>query len=363
MHLLTSRSISFSHNALSGANDLGELALKFGFFSLAQGAPPRSEAAIINDEMEQLVLAEALGFDAVWIAEHHYSRYGMAGSPQVFLANLAARTKTIRLGTAVSVLPFNHPLRTAEDFAVVDVLSGGRLNFGVGRGYQPGEFVNLGIDQDKSRDMFTEALDVILAAWTQERVNHDGRYWTIDDAEVLPKPVQDPHPPLYVACTSGETNVWAGRRAYPVMRAPMVPNRDVRAANDEYRREARAAGQSEGCVNRALSESAVMKHVVVAPNDEEAITLARPYVEWYYNYLGSRLMFGGTVEQQPYEYYLSSGGCFFGSPSKVIDQIEEWTETTGSDYLYLWSNMGGVPHEDVVRSMTLFSEKVMPRFK
>jgi alkanesulfonate monooxygenase SsuD/methylene tetrahydromethanopterin reductase-like flavin-dependent oxidoreductase (luciferase family) len=336
--------------------------MKFGFFSLAQGAPPRSDATIIRDEMEQMVLAEELGFDAVWMAEHHYSRYGMAGSPQVFFSHLAARTSKIRLGTAVSVLPFNHPLRTAEDFAVVDVLSQGRLNFGVGRGYQPGEFMNLGLDINKSRDMFNEALEVILQAWTRDRVNHDGRYWTIKDAEVLPKPLQKPHPPLYVACTSGETNVWAGTRCYPTMRAPMVPDCDVRSSIDEYRRVARVAGQSERAITHALCDSAVMKHVLVTDDDRDAVQLAQPYVEWYYDYLGSRLMFGGTREKQPYDYYLNSGGCFFGSPSKVIDQITQWRETTGCEYLYLWSNMGGVPHEDVVKSMKLFSEKVMPHF-
>lgn len=336
--------------------------MKFGFFSLAQGAPPRADHLIIEDEMEQLVLAEELGFDAVWIAEHHFSRYGMAGSPQVFLANLAARTKRIRLGSAVAVLPFNHPLRTAEDYALVDVLSGGRLNFGIGRGYQPGEFENLGLEIGESRKMFDEALSIILQAWTQERVTHEGEYWQIPDAEVLPKPVQRPHPPIYLACTSGETNTWSGARAYPTMRAPMVPDAEIAQSRREYVEAAVANGQSQEAIDGALGESAVMKHVLVTPNDDDAVNLAKPYVEWYYDYLGSRLMFGAGREKQPYEYYLSSGGCFFGSPAKVIDQIEEWQAATGENYLYLWSNMGGVPHEAVTDSMKLFSEKVMPHF-
>ena len=159
-----------------------------------------------ENDLRFFELAEQLGYDKIWIAEHLFSTYGVVTSTQVYAAAIAQRTKRVRIGTAIVAVPFNHPLRTASDFALIDILSHGRLDFGVGRAYQPHEFVGLGVPMDKSREMLAEGLDIILKSWTQERISYKGRFWTIPEpVELLPKPVQKPHPPVYQATISPES--------------------------------------------------------------------------------------------------------------------------------------------------------------
>jgi len=179
---------------------------KFGVFSLSQFPDLARVVERFDDDLGFFELAEKLGYDKVWIAEHLFSTYGLVTSTQVYAAAIAQRTKKIRIGMAVCAIPFNHPLRTASDFALVDILSHGRLDFGVGRAYQPHEFVGLGVPMDKSREMLTEGLDIVLKAWTQEKISYKGKFWTIpEEVELLPKPVQKPHPPVYQATISPES--------------------------------------------------------------------------------------------------------------------------------------------------------------
>ena len=179
---------------------------KFGVFSLSQFPDLTKVVESFDDDLGFFELAEKLGYDKVWIAEHLFSTYGLVTSTQVYAAAIAQRTSKIRIGMAVCAIPFNHPLRTASDFALVDILSHGRLDFGVGRAYQPHEFVGLGVPMDKSREMLAEGLDIVLKSWTQEKISYQGKFWTIPEpVELLPKPVQKPHPPVYQATISPES--------------------------------------------------------------------------------------------------------------------------------------------------------------
>jgi alkanesulfonate monooxygenase SsuD/methylene tetrahydromethanopterin reductase-like flavin-dependent oxidoreductase (luciferase family) len=172
---------------------------KFGVFSLSQFPDLAKVVESFDNDLGFFELAEQLGYDKVWIAEHLFSTYGLVTSTQVYAAAIAQRTKKIRIGMAVCAIPFNHPLRTASDFALVDILSHGRLDFGVGRAYQPHEFVGLGVPMDQSREMLAEGLDIVLKSWTQEKIAYRGKFWTIPEpVELLPKPVQKPHPPVLV---------------------------------------------------------------------------------------------------------------------------------------------------------------------
>jgi alkanesulfonate monooxygenase SsuD/methylene tetrahydromethanopterin reductase-like flavin-dependent oxidoreductase (luciferase family) len=146
---------------------------KFGVFSLSQFPDLAKVVESFDNDLGFFELAEQLGYDKVWIAEHLFSTYGLVTSTQVYAAAIAQRTKKIRIGMAVCAIPFNHPLRTASDFALVDILSHGRLDFGVGRAYQPHEFVGLGVPMDQSREMLAEGLDIVLKSWTQE-LDHPG---------------------------------------------------------------------------------------------------------------------------------------------------------------------------------------------
>src|SRR3954470_4165126 len=148
--------------------------MQFGTYYFLQATPGRSADAIIGEEVEQMVLSEHLGFDSVWLTEHHYADYGLSSAPSVLAATLAARTERVNIGTAVYVLPFHHPLRLAEETATLDILSRGRLIVGIGRGNRPLEFVGHGVRLDDSRTRLEEGTDVLVQAWTEERVTYQG---------------------------------------------------------------------------------------------------------------------------------------------------------------------------------------------
>src|SRR5215213_6656611 len=191
--------------------------MKFGTYYFLQATPDRSAAEIVGEEVEQMVLSERLGFDSVWLTEHHYADYGLSSAPSVLLATLAARTTRIRLGMAVYVLPFHHPLRLAAETATLDILSRGRLVVGLGRGNRPLEFLGHGVPQDESRSRLEEGVEVLRQAWTQDRVSFQGRHWQIDDVPVYPKPVTQPHPPLAFAVSSPDSLQWAARNGFAIM--------------------------------------------------------------------------------------------------------------------------------------------------
>src|SRR5262249_40986460 len=177
----------------------GRLTVRFGAYFSLQAPPGRAHSEVILEEVDQMVLAEDLGFDSVWLTEHHYADYGLASAPSVLLATLAARTSRVRLGIAVYVIPFHHPLRIAEETAMLDILSGGRLTVGLGGGNRPLEFYGHGVPREQSRARMDEAVDVLLQAWTCDRVNFSGTYWKILDVPVYPKPITKPHPQLAFA--------------------------------------------------------------------------------------------------------------------------------------------------------------------
>src|SRR3990170_3634547 len=145
---------------------------------------------------------EELGFDQIWLTEPHFIDYGLSVDPATLAAAAASRTRRIRIGLAAAILPFHHPLRLAEQLALVDILAHGRLDVGVGRGNRPAEFAGYGVPQVESRERFEETVEVMRRAWTEERVSFRGRFFTLDDVRVIPKPVQTPHPPLYQVCAS-----------------------------------------------------------------------------------------------------------------------------------------------------------------
>lgn len=152
--------------------------------------------------LEQVQFEEELGFDAVWFGEHHYSGYSF-GSPPVIAMAAAGRTKKIRLGTGVSLIPLNHPIRLAEEYAMLDVLSGGRLEYGIGRGFLKYSHLIFGIDEDENHARYHEGTDIIVKAWTsQGPFSYDGDFWKLQDYTFFPKPLQQPHPPVMLQISS-----------------------------------------------------------------------------------------------------------------------------------------------------------------
>src|SRR6266851_10412718 len=168
--------------------------MRFGTYFFLQATPGRRHADIIQRELDQMVRSEELGFDQVWLTEHHFIDYGLSVDPATLASAIASRTRRIRIGLAAAILPFHEPLRLAEQMALVDIISKGRLDMGVGRGNRPAEFRGYRVPQHENRERFEEALEILTRAWTRETVSFHGRYYTIPDVRVIPKPVQKPHP-------------------------------------------------------------------------------------------------------------------------------------------------------------------------
>ena len=188
--------------------------------------------------LEQVVLAEELGWECFMFNEHHFLGYGgLVANPAVLLAAAAAQTSKIRLGTCIAILPLRHPLHSAEDYAMVDALSGGRLEFGIGSGNTEMDYKVFGVTRENDRQRLSEALEVILKVWGNERAGHKGEFWRFDELTLYPRPVQQPHPPIWVAGTSAEGLGWAGREGYNIMTVghPHPPEK-VRAGVDAWKK-------------------------------------------------------------------------------------------------------------------------------
>jgi alkanesulfonate monooxygenase SsuD/methylene tetrahydromethanopterin reductase-like flavin-dependent oxidoreductase (luciferase family) len=353
--------------------------VRFGTYFFLQAPPGRTDADILREEVNQMVLSEDLGFDSIWLTEHHYADYGLSSAPTALLATVAARTERIRLGTAVYVIPFHHPLRLAEETATLDILSGGRLIVGLGRGNRPMEFYGHGVPQQQSRQRMEEGVDVLLQAWTRDRVDYAGTIWQIHDVPVYPKPLQKPHPPLAFAVTSPESIAWTARHGYDMLSSGLgTPLPQTVRNRDAYVGGLREHGFNQSQVDDLLSRWVVTKHVYVAPTDAQAQAEAHGPEMWYRDafirslsvdnlhgldqsvYDGANAMLA-RLRSQTWEDLLQSA-LLVGSPDTVAAGVAELDEV-GVGEVVCWMNFGGLAPENVRRSMRLFADEVMPRFR
>jgi len=219
--------------------------MRFGTFFFFQAPPGHRHADIIRRELEQIEWTEELGFDEAWLTEHHFIEYGLSVDPASLAAAAASRTRRIRIGLAAAILPFHHPLRLAEQMALVDIISGGRLDVGVGRGNRPAEFRGYRVPQEQSRDRFDEAVEIMVRAWTEERFAYDGRFFQVPELSVIPKPVQRPHPPLYQVCVSKDGIENTALRGWPMLNSVLFgPVEQLVGNRDTYVETLRKAGRS-----------------------------------------------------------------------------------------------------------------------
>jgi len=194
--------------------------VEIGLFTEFEWRPGTGEAQTFGDSLTQMTVAEDLGYDAVWLAELHFQKErSVLSSPLVVGAAIAARTKRVKIGLAVQILPLSHPLRLAEDVATLDHVSQGRLDFGVGRSGLPGQYAGFNIPLGESQERFDETLEILLKAWTEERFTYEGKYFQFQDVCAVPKPYQKPHPPLRIAATTEESYAAVGRRGLPIFLA------------------------------------------------------------------------------------------------------------------------------------------------
>ncbi len=353
--------------------------MKFAVFSLMQWPEDRSQTDVYRNELEQLTEAEAQGYDAAWLAEHHFSRYGLSASRHLVAAHLAARTRRIRIGTAVTILPFMHPLRAAEELAMLDVLSNGRLDWGAGRGYQGHEFAGFGVDIAKSHRIFREQLDVIRRAWTGERFAHEGEFFRFRELVCLPTPIQKPHPPIWIAALSSSTIEWAADHGYLVLTDQFSPVHRIEENRQLYFERAAKAG-----VDVETAELPTLRQVYVGETMKKAREQAAPALLWYYRSLARVGSPGGPSGEIPENYsfyrifgeeglqpdrdregflkFLFDNCTIIGDEAYCRDKIAELGERIRLNYLIAWQNFGDLPHEAARASQRRFIEKVAPAF-
>ena len=305
--------------------------------------------------LNRIEIMDKTGYEAVWLAEHHFSTYSVCPSVHLMGMHVANRTKRLRIGTAVTLAAFYHPLRIAEEVALLDVLSGGRVNWGAGRGFDFKEFETFGVPVAESRTRFQEAVQIVLAAWQNERLTWDSKHWQFDDVEVLPKPAQDPHPPVWVAGSSAESVGWAGELGHGVLLSPHLPFKTI----DEHQKLFRSALQRHG--HSGDRKIPVARLLAVADNEEEAAETARRGAAWIFNTYRNESknanyqanQSGNKPEVTSVDQYLEDV-AIWGTPAKVEDTLHRLEEEIGLNYLMC----APLSHS----SFTTFTEKVLPKF-
>jgi len=323
------------------------------FFSWPERRVPLE--TVYQRAFQRIEVMDRTGYDAVWLAEHHFTGYSVCPSVHLMGMHVAGRTRRLRIGTAVSLAAFYHPLRLAEEVALLDVLSGGRVNWGAGRGFDRNEFTNFGVPPDESYPRFREHFEVVLEAWTQEKLTHHGRYFDFDGVEVLPKPLQKPHPPTWVAASSPPAIEWAAQRGLSILMDPHSTHAEIASKRELYRCELEKHGHA--IAGRDLP---VARLLAVAATRAEAEETARRGAQWLVgSYLDPKhqqvgLPGGGFLRlgEDPIARYLD-GVVVWGTAEEVLDELLRLREELPLEYLLC----APLSH----RTFEIFTERVLPR--
>jgi probable F420-dependent oxidoreductase len=332
--------------------------MRFGLFHTVQWPEGTNQRERYRDAFAQVDFAEAAGFEAVWFTEHHFSRHGITPDSLTLLAYLAARTERIRLGTAVLVLPFHDPVRLAEQAATVDLLSNGRLEFGIGRGYQWTEFHGFAVPMEERPERFDEAIDVIVRAWTAEApFSHRGQFWSYDDATVHPKPLQEPHPPISLATASREGLERCAREGWGVL----LPQGQSLEMVEQHLATYKTALAEVG---RPYDPSRIVlaRALYVAENDTQAWhEVQRPYEEFL---AAARKVAmppdASPPARNPFDTDTLQDVAVFGGPDACTATLKRIADL-GIERVIFFVNMGGLPHAQIMGSLQRFASEVMPR--
>jgi alkanesulfonate monooxygenase SsuD/methylene tetrahydromethanopterin reductase-like flavin-dependent oxidoreductase (luciferase family) len=353
--------------------------MRFGTFFFFQAAPGHRHADIIHRELEQVEWSEELGFDEVWFTEHHFIDYGLSVDPSSLAAAAASRTRRVRVGLAAAILPFHHPLRLAEQMALVDIISNGRLDVGVGRGNRPAEFAGYRVPQVESRDRFEETVEILRLAWTQERFSFHGRFFDFDDVRVIPKPLQQPHPPIYQVCVSKDGIENTALRGWPMLNSVLTGPVDQLVTNrDTYVATLKKSGRSPAEIAALLARWGVSRQIYVADTDARALEEAKDAELWYQEsfrrfVVPERIDDAHPSLQPGFRAMADKLGkvtwddlvretLAFGSPDTVARHIEHMRQL-GVGQVLCWMNFGGLAQDKIRRSMELFAREVMPCFR
>jgi len=367
--------------------------MKFALFYEIPVARPwdeKSEWRAYKNVLEQAKLGDAMGWDAFWTVEHHFlEEFSHCSNPEVLYGAVASQTKNLRIGYGVRLAPkpYNHPVRSAESAAVLDLLSDGRVDFGTGRSATRHELEGFGIDPGDTREMWQEAIRHIVGCWTNDEHEFAGKHWSMPKRRVLPKPFQKPHPPVWGATGSPDTHRLMGQMGLGLCSfAVGLPPEDIKKRIDVYR--AGLAECREPYGKFVNDQACVFAMVNCAKTKEESYAVSKESFEWYgkygaelvatlpkwldeqkkglksYDWLGELrdIVNQGLHQQLTFEYLRETHGCIAGDPDEVVEHIREY-EKTGADLLLCLVNPYKIPHEAVMQTIELMGKHVIPEFR
>jgi alkanesulfonate monooxygenase SsuD/methylene tetrahydromethanopterin reductase-like flavin-dependent oxidoreductase (luciferase family) len=309
-------------------------------------------ASVYARAIERFEIMDGAGYDAVWLAEHHFSSFSVCPSVHMMATMAAARTKRLRIGTAVSLAAFYHPLRLAEEVALLDVLSGGRANWGAGRGFARNEFAAFGVTPEESAPRFRETVEIVLRAWSEERLTYRGAYFSCDGVEVLPKPMQQPHPPVWMAASSESAIDWAASRGFSILMDPHCTHAELAQKRLRY-----GAGMAAAGFSADGRDIPMARLIAIADSAGRAAEIAARGAAWMVgSYVGAqhqpvtnRPMLAANID--PVERYVKEV-IIHGTPEAIRDQIADLRETAQLNYLLC------APLSQ--ESFALLTDKVLP---
>jgi len=349
--------------------------MQFGYFTLSDNRypnNPRTPEQFVDEIYRQALHAETIGLNSAWIGEHHFNLLGVNPCPNILLAKLAGATKRIRLAPAVVLLPVHHPLHVAEEWATLDLLSDGRVDFAAGRGYDRLEYEPFGADFQNSAEIFAEGLEILWRAWTEKgKWSHKGKHYQFENIEVRPRPHQDPLRP-YVACFSRMSMELAAKNDWNIIFAPFAAAMvygSLAQGVDAYRQEALRFGKTprramcsyfchiaDNKAEEDYGREALIRYfkdalIAAFPSDAKTVP---PTLKYFLEIV--EILKGMKAES------LTSKSILTGSPQKIIDELKQ-VEKAGISEVILYFNYGLKPYNMVIEQMDRFAAEIMPAFR
>jgi alkanesulfonate monooxygenase SsuD/methylene tetrahydromethanopterin reductase-like flavin-dependent oxidoreductase (luciferase family) len=352
--------------------------MKFGTFyehQLPRPWTPGAELKLFQDALDQVELADRVGIDHMWEVEHHFlEEYAHSSAPEIFLAACSQRTKRIRLGHGIVLLPpaYNHPARVAERIATLDLVSNGRVEFGTGESSAEAELGGFLIPRDDKRAMWQESLGAIARMFVENPfLGHEGKYFKMPVRNVVPKPVQKPHPPLWVACSRRETIHLAAKLGIGALTFAFVSPEEARQWVSDY--YTTLENECEPIGYAVNANIAIVTGFMCDPNQERAVQMGEDGLKFFSYALGHHYVFGKhepgktdiwrNYKQSPINMPGAGGeNACVGTPDLIRKRLRDY-EDAGVDQVVFISQAGNNKHEDICSSLNLFAEKVLPEFK
>ena len=333
--------------------------MEFGVFDHLDQRPGVSLETIFEERLRLIADYDAAGISTYHLAEHHATPLGLAPSPSVFLAAVAQRTKRLRFGPMVYCLPLYDPLRLIEEICMLDQMSGGRFEFGVGRGISPFEVAYFGIDSETAPSMYMEAFEILMKGLTEAELTHQGEHFTYDAVPMVLAPKQRPHPPLWYGVGAPHGAQWPAEQGINIISNAPCPV--ARKATDRYRDVWHANhGASE-----TLPKLGAARHIYIGETDAEAATIAaRAYTAWYNNFMNLWRHFDADPRVYPPDFNEARERDIIiaGSPETAAAEIARQVEAAGLNYFVCRFAFGDLSYDESARSLSLFREAVAPQF-